>query len=316
VTNESVGEWIRSHVEPIGAIEVAHARPWATVLRVPLADGVAWFKACAPVQAFEPRLTAELYARWPDRVAEVLGHDEDRGWLLSADAGTPAGSAGNPPEAWLAALPRYAELQRGEAARAHDHLAHGVPDLRLSVLPVRYEHLTQLDLPLESEEIRQLREFAPRFAELCTDLATRAIPETIQHDDLHHANLYERDGRLRVLDWGDASIAHPFASLVVTFRFLHERSGLPPGHPWFTQLRDAYLEPWGPGLAGAFALAMVVGGFARAIAYIRVRAELPPEELANFDADFAVVLRRALANAKGRPFGLDEPTTRNHGMTN
>jgi hypothetical protein len=63
-------DWIRAHVDPVGPIETKHERPWATVLRVPLADGVAWFKACAPVQAFEPRLTAELFARYPDRVAK------------------------------------------------------------------------------------------------------------------------------------------------------------------------------------------------------------------------------------------------------
>jgi hypothetical protein len=95
-------------------METAHERPWATVLRMPLADGGAWFKACAPVQAFEPRLTAGLYARWPDRVAEVLGYDEERAWLLLADAGQPVGELGNPPETWLTALPLYAELQRGE----------------------------------------------------------------------------------------------------------------------------------------------------------------------------------------------------------
>ena len=106
-------DWIRSHVEPVGAIETAHERPWATVLRVPLADSVAWFKACAPVQAFEPRLTAGLFARWPDRVAEVLGHDEERAWLLLADAGTPIRDFGNPPEAWLVTLPLY------EIGRAH-----------------------------------------------------------------------------------------------------------------------------------------------------------------------------------------------------
>jgi len=71
-------------------------RQWATVLRVPLADGVAWFKACAPVQAFEPRLTAELHGRWSDRVADVLAFDADRGWLLLADAGTPLQELGNP----------------------------------------------------------------------------------------------------------------------------------------------------------------------------------------------------------------------------
>jgi hypothetical protein len=109
-----------------------HERQWATVLRVPLTDGVAWFKACAPVQAFEPRLTAELHGRWSDRVADVLAFDADRGWLLLADAGTPLQELGNPPERWLQILPLYAELQRGELPYAGDHLAHGVTDLRVA----------------------------------------------------------------------------------------------------------------------------------------------------------------------------------------
>ena len=80
--------------------------------RVVAAGGVAWFKACAPVQAFEPRLTTKLFARWPDRVTEVLGYEEECSRLLLADAGTPVGAAGNPPESWLTASPRCAELQR------------------------------------------------------------------------------------------------------------------------------------------------------------------------------------------------------------
>jgi hypothetical protein len=288
-------DWIRSHVEPVGVIETEHERPWATVLRVPVVEGVVWFKACEPVQAFEPRLTAELYARWPDRVAEVLGHDEERAWLLLADAGTPIGAFGNPPEVWLAALPLYAELQRGEGVHTHEHLAQGVPDLRVATLPARYEDLLQHDLPLERNEIRRLREFAPRFAELCGELASHAPAETVQHDDLHMANLYVQGKRLRLLDWGDASIAHPFASLVVTFRFLEERTRLPPGDPWFAQLRDAYLEPWGRGLAGTFALAIRVGTFAHPCAWARQRDHLPEEARREFDRWFAIVLRRAIA---------------------
>jgi hypothetical protein len=295
----AVEEWIRLHVEPVGAIETVHRQPWATVLRVPLADGVAWFKACAPVQGFEPRLTAELFDRWPDRVTEVFAYDEERAWLLLADAGRPVGDLGNPPEAWLGALPRYAELQRGEAAHAHQHLAHGVPDLRLPTLPAGYEELLRLELPLERDGIRRLRDFAPRLAEPCEELAAYGVPETIQHDDLHHANLYAHGGRLRVLDWGDASISHPFASLVVTFRFLEERTRLAPGDPWFARLRDAYLEPWGRDLGDAFALAVRVGTFARAIAYIRQRAALRPEERPLFDTDFSTVLRRAVAQTLG-----------------
>ncbi len=287
-------DWISAHVEPIGAIETVHERPWATVLRVPLAEGVAWFKACAPVQAFEPRLTAELFARWPDRLAEVFAYDEERAWLLLADAGTPIRVLGNPQEAWLAALPLYAELQRGEAAHAHEHLTRHVPDLRLATLPARYEDLLQRDLPLERDEIGRLRGFAPRFAELCNELAAHAVPETVQHDDLHINNVYARGERLRLIDWGDASISHPFASLVVTFRFLEELNKLPPGDPWFARLRDAYLEPWGHGFADAFALAMRVGSFARVFACGRQRDYLPEVARPDFDREFAIVLRRAL----------------------
>jgi MOSC domain-containing protein YiiM len=234
-------------------------------------DGVAWFKACSAVQAFEPRLSATLFAQWPDRVAEVLAHDQERAWLLLADAGTPIGMVGNPPQAWLVALPLYAELQRSEATHTHDHLAHGVPDLRLATLPARYEDLLRRDLPLGRDEIGRLREFAPRFAALCGQLTAHDVPETVQHDDLHMANVYTRGGRLRLLDWGDASVSHPFASLVVTFRFLEQRSKLPPGDPWFGRLRDAYLEPWGHGLAGVFALAIRVGVFAHTFAWAAAR---------------------------------------------
>ena len=100
---------------------------------------------------------------------------------------------------------------------------------------------------------------------------------------------------MRLLDWGEASISHPCASLVVTFRFLEEINKLPPGDPWFARLRDAYLEPWGRGLTGAFALAIRVGTFAHTIAWARQRDALPEEARAGFDRGFQIVLRRAVA---------------------
>ena len=190
-------------VAPTAEIEVAHEAPWATVLRVPVAGGTVWFKACGAAQAFEPRLSAELYDRWPDVVAEVLAYDEERGWLLLADAGVPMAGRGNPPEPLLTLLPQYAELQRGEARHADEHLANGVPDLRVARVPERYDDLLRGDLPLVDDEIARLRAFAPRLAELCGELAAHGVAETVQHDDLHLANVYERGGRFRLLDWGD-----------------------------------------------------------------------------------------------------------------
>ena len=84
-------------------------------------------------------------------------------------------------------------------------------------------------------------------------------------------------------------------SLVVTFRFLEKVTKLLPGDPWFARLRDAYLEPWGPGFDAVFALAMRVGTVAHAIAWLRQRDHLLATERVGFDRGFAIVLRRAIA---------------------
>jgi hypothetical protein len=261
---------------------------------VPCEDRAVWFKACAPVQAFEPRLSASLAERSPDLVAGVLAVDEARAWLLLEDAGAPIGVTGNPPEAWLELLPRYGELQIRETPYAAEHVDHGVPDLRLPGLPARYAELLTRDLPIDDDEVAALRAFEPRFGELCDELAAHGIPPTIQHDDLHMANVYVRNRAPLILDWGDSSIAHPFFSLVVPFRFLEERSGLAPGDPWFARLRAAYLEPWGSGLDAGLRLAERVGAFAHTFAWLRQRDHLEGRERVQFDERFPVVLGRAL----------------------
>jgi len=73
--------WIAAHSRPTGPVELMYERPWSTVLRVPVEGGAVWFKACGPVQAFEPRLTAALGARY-DLLPRVLAVDGERGWLL------------------------------------------------------------------------------------------------------------------------------------------------------------------------------------------------------------------------------------------
>jgi len=282
---------LSAHVHPSVGVELVSAEPWGTVYRLPLKGGAAWFKACMPVQAFEPRLTAELSARWPDRVTDVFAH-VDGEWLLMADAGAPIGSFEpyvNPPEVWEAVLPLYAELQLGEAAHAAEHLAGGVPDLRTENLPACFEEMLARDLPLSSGEIGRLRRFAPHFAELCAELSSRGIADSIQHDDLHMANVYRHDSRLRVLDWGDACVSHPFASLFETFRHLDAPE-------WEPRLRDVYLEPWGGSRhRDTFGLALRIGTVAHSFAWLRQYDNLPESDRAGFGLEG--MLRLAVAQA-------------------
>jgi hypothetical protein len=286
---DDVEAWICAHVEPTGPFEVVRDRRWAATTRVPTAGGDVWLKASAPTHAFEPRLVASLAALRPDLMPRVLAADPDRRLLLMADAGTPFDALGNPPELWLRLLPRYAELQR-EA-----HQPAGPPDRRLERWPELYDDLLHSDLPLEPAEMARVRAFAPRFAELCADLADAGVPDTVQHDDLHHKNAFVDGDALRIIDWGDSSLSHPFVSLVVTFRFLEERNGLDPRDPWFARLRDAYLEPWGGGLRDAFERSIPAARWAHAFGWVATLRIVPADQVSHYNVPFATVLRRALA---------------------
>lgn len=282
-------QWIREHVDPIGPMEVVRDRVWSTTARLPTAGGIVWVKALAASHRFEAELVPQLAIGWPDLLPGVVAADAARGWLLLGDAGTSLDDLDNPPVIWQKVLPAYAELQRGFLA------PESVPDRRLERWPELFEDLVSSELPLMSDELSQLRRLAPRFTQGCAELASFDIPAAIQHDDLHHRNVFVDGDTVRIIDWSDASLSHPFASLVVTFRFLEERTRLLPDDPAFGMLRDAYLEPWGSGLGDAFDLSQRLGRFAHAFGWVSLRRLLPDDARRAYDVPFQTVLRRALA---------------------
>jgi hypothetical protein len=146
--------WLCAHVEPTEGLELVHERAWADVWRVPISGGVVWLKACAPVQAFEPRLTAVLADRWPPLLPDVLAHDEERAWLLLGDAGTRLG-VGSGAEPWLSVLPGYAELQRDEVTHTAEYLSGGVPDRRIATFPALYEAMLGHEITRGSAQLAQ-----------------------------------------------------------------------------------------------------------------------------------------------------------------
>jgi hypothetical protein len=274
-------EWIESELAKAGlrrtgAIEQPHVRSWSTVLRVPTPAGDTWFKANTEALRYEAGLVTLLAARRPDCVPPLLAADLERGWMLMADAGTTLRhlqAEERDLSRWVDVLPLYAGVQLDLVGDVDELLALGVPDLRLSTLPERYARLVE-----EVEVEQRFRAAVPRVAELSEQLAAYGIPETIQHDDFHDAQVFVRDGRYLLLDWGDACVSHPFCTLSVTLEGvlawgLDDVENAVDTAPF----RDAYLRPWADrfdaDLAAACEVALRVGWAARA-----VNGHVPGEE--------------------------------------
>jgi hypothetical protein len=162
--------------------------------------------------------------------------------------------------AWNAMLADYARLQIDLMPHAGDMLALGVPDGRPATLPARVSELLRnddemlLDQPegLTTAARDQVLDDLGSYAGSCRRLAEWAVPSSLQHDDLHddlHHDL--RDGNVfagadgyRFFDWGDATVSHPFLSLLVGPRLAARALEVPAGDPVPVRLRDPGLEPW------------------------------------------------------------------------
>ena len=235
-------------------VEILHQRAWSTFARVTTDRGVAYFKASSPYDRFEAALTAAMWRWRPDITAPVLAIEPEEGWLLTSDAGITMREFERSPAQvghWLKILPRYADLQMQMLEKIPELLQMGLPDRRLAALPNLFNQLTESanlrtgqNPGLTHEEYRQLQEIKPRFAAECAHLASYNIPETLTHEEVTEVNLLVRGDRYILTDWSEASICHPFFSMLTTVRTLIFWTGLDENGPELARLLDAYLEPW------------------------------------------------------------------------
>ncbi len=285
-----------------GPPQQAHVRPWSTVLRLPTDDGPVWLKSVGPGSAHEPALSHALGGWVPDAVLAPLAVDGERRLVLLPDGGATMREVGGAayPEAWEAMLRGYARLQIAVAPHAAAMLALGVPDMRPERLPALVSDLLDDDEALlvgrpgglDAAVRDRIRGDLDRYAEICHQLAEGSVPASIQHDDLHDANVMVAANRYRFFDWGDASVGHPFLSLLVTLRAAARALQVGDAHPVVFRLRDVYLHEWrdhatAAGLEELSELALRAGPLQRALTWRRVLAGVVPDERAEWQESVA-----------------------------
>ena len=276
-----------------GEPEQPHVYAWSTALRLPVDGGAVWLKSVGPGSGHEPALAAALGEWVPDHVLVPLAVHPGRRLMLLPDGGTTLRAAGGSGsvEAWEAMVRDYARLQLDLVPRAEEMVRLGVPDARLEVLPVLAAELLsddewlRLGLPggMTVETLDRLRADLGRYADACERLAGFGVPATLQHDDLHDANVFVGDGRHRFFDWGDAVVSHPFLSLLVTLRVAQRALDVPSGDAALLRIRDAYLDEWRDhgsrsGLREQVDLALMIGPLQRALTWRRILRGVHPAD--------------------------------------
>lgn len=223
--------------ERTGPAVLHRVYPWSAVLRIPTGDGTVWMKASAPPTAFEVPVYAVLARVAPERILVPIATDPERAWLLLPDGGAPLGERSDEPTAEMApSLAAYGRFQRDLEGHVGDLLAAGVPDMRPEAMPVRFEEalLHAMEAPTAGDDaIARIAALRDPVAEWAAELATSPVPPSLDHSDLHPFNVLGDATEPRFFDWGDSSLAHPFAAMLVPLDMA--------GAEHRDEARDAYL---------------------------------------------------------------------------
>jgi hypothetical protein len=293
-----IDESLASHgIRRQTSLEVFRARPWATVSRIETDKGTMWFKAAAPATAFEARLYPLLHRLSPDIVLEPIAIDENRGWMLLPHGGD-ALDTGIDVERlvsrMVSVVPRYAEMQRRLTPYVPELLAIGVPDIRLSQLPARFDEVLAYSREFvgrtgDEEDralLRRVELLRPAVVEWAGAAEEAVGGVSLDHSDLHARNILlpagEGPDSAVVYDWGDSIVAHPFTSLLVLLRDLMNTLQAPVNDHRIQRVIHAYLESFTDiaprELLVSTAMAVCqVGKITRAHAWLRAVSAYPAE---------------------------------------
>ncbi len=300
---EQTAIWMTAHlaaqqIAPTGALQAVRVRPWSALWRAPTTAGLLWLKACAPALRHEAALLDILWRVQPAVLPPIYAIDAAQGLILMADGGEllrPYTREERDLSHWAHILPVYAALQQAMAPHAAELLAAGVLDRRTETLPALYDDLLA-DTPalaigqphgLTPTEYARLQTQSAAFATRCAALAELDIPATIDHSDFHDGNILLHAGGYRFIDWGDACVAHPFLTVLVTLRSIAYGLGAEENDPVLHELRDLYLAQWTAygdldELRRALDLARPLAMVNRALTWRRALRTLPPDQLGEY----------------------------------
>ncbi len=211
-------DWIKAKLPTTVRVDQYATWSVSSLHRVETASGRSYFKAAPTIFRHEAAVTQMLAERFPGTVPRPIAIDSERGWFLTADFGDQLVATMDAPH-WEGALGALVTLQRSSVASVESLLRSGCIDRRPRVLQSQVEELASEGSEwLPDEMATRLRAAVSRFQDLCEEIASSPIPNTLVHGDFHAENVAVSEGRYLIFDWTDACIAHPFVDVATFLR--------------------------------------------------------------------------------------------------
>ncbi len=220
-------------------VEVVKAWSISVVARVSTDGGILWFKAPCDHFRAEAAIHSTLFGLFPELVPTLVAVDEQRAWLLmepmsGADDGDRAEGAGRE------VAVRWAKAQMEAIVHTEALLAGGCAFRGEAGTMADFRRVltTSTDLALLTpDELAAVRASLDEIEGLVAQFWSAGIPNTLAHGDLHLGNV-AWDGRsLRIFDWTDGCVSHPFLDASHLARFSQSR----PADP---ELEAIYAQQW------------------------------------------------------------------------
>ena len=224
----------RTH--PIEAVKM-----WSisAVARVPTDGGDLWFKAPCEHFMAEARVHSTVERLFPELVPTLVAVDESEGWLLMEPM-TGEQEATRAPGAGLEVATRWAAAQIAAVAHVDELVAGGCRRRGVSETVAGFRNLlsTSSELALlTAEEIAAIQGCAGPLEALVRELWACGIPDTLAHGDLHLGNVAWDGADLRIFDWTDGCVSHPFLDASHLAHFTR-------AVPGDAGLESTYAEQW------------------------------------------------------------------------
>lgn len=215
--HDRVEAWVDGQLAASGRTRTGGLRThrvWSisAVFEVPTDRGTLWFKACCDHFIAEAAILHRLAQRIPHIVPVLVATDDEAGWLLMEPL-RGASDSDRVDGAVDAVAPRWAQAQVAALDWLDELRAAGCPERGLeSTLEAWHEVLaTSPELAdLTADERAELPAAALRADARVRELWACGIPDTLSHGDLHPGNVAYDGREVRIFDWTDGCVTHPF----------------------------------------------------------------------------------------------------------